>query len=128
MPEKIEISKTLSKRLKKITLSNERTGLLYKFIIDKNGIREISDTIYTPNHKSQIEISEENYLIRIEIEKNSNKEANLYLTTFKDFIIIEGIQEDYVAILPLNSYGRNTDFNLSIKGHQIKLIIQKTNS
>jgi len=121
MPKKITLSKTLTKRLKKITLSNENTGLLHEFIINEKGIRPIE---INEERKGFIAL-ENDYSVKIEIENNSNEIARLNLATFKDFIIIEIMKEDYVGIIPLKKLSNTEEFRFLIKGHQIKMTIQK---
>jgi hypothetical protein len=152
MPENVFLDEEFGKIIRKITKSNETTGTGYIFIISKKGIREADNEII---NKKGIKIKEKDYTITIGIEKTSNITTELLLITFKDFIIIdfgkleytkEHMPEDKIIrtenfflnnntgeiinatfdIILLKNLSDKEEFRFSIKGHKIKITIEKS--
>jgi hypothetical protein len=157
MPRTVILDEEFRRIIRKTIKSNEEIGTEFEFIINKEGIRPIEFN----EIKKGVKIREEDYTITLEIENTSNETAELGLTTFKDFIIIdfdsniditEYITKGKIIIIPLTIFDFTTDeedavdmiegevnviplkklsnkeeFKFSIKGHQIKMTIQKTN-
>jgi hypothetical protein len=157
MPRTVILDEEFRKIIKKDIKSNETTGTEYKFIVNKEGIREADDNRIS---KKGIVIREENYTITIEIKNSSNEIVELDLTTFKDFIIIDfdsdediteyipkgkivkiqliifdfttdeedavDMIEGEINVIPLKKLSNKEEFKFSIKGHQIKMTIEKS--
>jgi len=157
MPRTVILDEEFRKIIKKTIKSNEEMGTEFELIIKKDGIRPIEFN----EIKKGVKIREEDYTITLEIENTSNETAELKLTTFKDFIIIDfdsnediteyitkgkiiiipliifdfttdeedavDMIEGEVNVIPLKKLSSKEEFKFSIKGHQIKMTIQKIN-
>lgn len=150
MPEIISLDKESEEIIKKITKSSETIGTGFTFIINKKGIGEVDTKMLS---SKGVIIEEEDYTITLEIEETSDKTTELKLITFKDFITIDPceyteknilgskiirVENPYTNnktgkitnitfdIILLKNLSGKEEFKLSIKGHKIKMIIEKT--
>jgi hypothetical protein len=86
-----------------------------RFILSANGIKPLAEFSYS-NHAEFISAG---YLVRIELEALSDAETHLDIEVAKDYIIIDGVDNE-IAILPINRFLR-----VWYKGYLLKFIIEK---